>query len=126
MKSIKEYISESEVDMAALEASPDLDMKNAVVKKLAAVCSKNGYQLKKAFLLGGQPVLQIMPSGGGWHPAIVYSTLNRPPLQVDLALSGSVNDSKTLEKLYLSGLSGCLKVVKAIESLPLDKLPSSK
>lgn len=131
MKSLKEYISQAnddfEIESEVLEAAPELDMKNAVVKKLAGVCAKNGYQLKKAFLLGGgQPVLQIMPSGAGWHPAITYSTLNRPALQVDLSLSGSVSDSKTLKNLYLSGLSGCMNVVKAIETLPLDKLPEAK
>ena len=123
MKTLHEYLSESEVD----EAAPDLDMKNAVVKKLAAACSKNGYQLKKAFFLTGRgvatPVIEIAGSGPGWHPVISYSTLDRPPLSVKLSVDAVVNKSDSIS-FYLDGLKGCEKVVKTLESLDLTKLPS--
>ena len=48
MKSLSEYVSESQIN--ELDLTPDLS--NPVVKALNAVCTKNGYKLVKAFLSG--------------------------------------------------------------------------
>lgn len=122
MKSLSEYVSESQITEADL--APDLS--NAVVKALNAACTKNGYRLVKAFLsCGTSPVVVVAPASPGFHPRIEYSCLNRRN-PITIRFDGDeVYGTKGLQT-YVNGMKAGMAVVKAIESADLSKLPVVK
>ena len=117
MKSLKEYITESDI----LEAD-ELDMSNAVVKKLSALCDKAGYKLKMCKCVGGNAVISIIPFGPGFKPQITYSSLNkRTPIEV--RIDPPVANSAAAMEGYAKAVKASATVVKFLEGINPKLLP---
>ena len=118
MKSLKEYITESEV----FEADDELDMSNATVKKLSGLCDKAGYKLKMCKCVGGNAVIKVIPFGPGYKPEITYSSMNkRTPIEV--RIEPPIANSSVAMSEYAKAVLAAVPVVKFIEGINPKLLP---